>query len=91
LSVVDPEHPITTGLDSFDVIDEFFYGFVEPRRSTVLSAGHHPGFSAPLASVREPGRGRSAACLIGRDMRAYDTSGFQAFFGQLVAWLLREL
>lgn len=91
VSIVEPHHPITSGLQDFAVFDELYHGFVEPGRSTVLLAGRHLEMTAPLAWVREERRGRIAVCLIGHDMRAYNAGGFQAFFERLIRWLLRKL
>ena len=90
VAIVDRDHPITRGLEPFEVVDELYHDFVEPRRSSVLLAGTQDGLTAPLAWVREAGRGRVAVCLIGHDLRAYGSPGFQAFFGRMLDWLLRK-
>jgi hypothetical protein len=82
------EHPISTTLSDFRVLDErYSYLEVEPD-ATVLFDHEHDGARHPLVWARTAGAGRIVYDALGHDATSYDSAGHQALIAQAVRWLL---
>jgi type 1 glutamine amidotransferase len=72
VEIVAPDHPITRGLEDFDVRSEQYYMHIDPTNEvlamTTVSGEHAPqvaGSRMPVAWIRRWGEGRVFYCSIG--------------------------
>lgn len=74
VKITDHDHPVTAGVENFEVASEQYYMHVNPNNhvlaETVFSGEHLPwleGHTSPVAWVREWGQGRVFYHSIGHD------------------------
>ena len=74
VQIVAPDHPITRGLDDFDVRSEQYYMHIDPTNEvlamTTVTGEHAPqvaGSRMPVAWIRRWGEGRVFYCSIGHN------------------------
>lgn len=86
--VVDPDHPVTRGLGSFDTTDELYtcLAGAEPihvlaTATSVLDKRDHP-----MVFVREYGQGRVFLTTLGHDVRAITNSAVPELIRRGTAW-----
>jgi len=86
--VVDPEHPITRGMNDFSMIDET-YTMDDPvdEGTTRLVTIDHPLSMKTLAWTREYGKSRVLNYVSGHDHEAYQDESFLGILGRGVQWV----
>ena len=81
------EHPITAGLDDFDLFDEYYEFELADDDVTVLAQRHRDdGVVIPVLYVREVGRGRVVYLALGHDMRSWGEPPVRALVRQAITW-----
>ena len=81
------EHPITAGLDDFDLFDEYYEFELADDDVTVLAQRHRDdGIVIPVLYVREVGRGRVVYLALGHDMRSWGEPPVRALVRQAITW-----
>jgi type 1 glutamine amidotransferase len=81
------EHPITAGLDDFDLFDEYYEFELADDNVTVLAQRHRDdGVVIPVLYVREVGRGRVVYLALGHDMRSWGEPTVRALVRQAITW-----
>src|SRR5262245_53714743 len=84
LRIVDREHPITRGVEDFEVMDELYQlGGDRARLRVLAEAG-----GQPLLYTHAFGRGRVHYNALGHDQRALGHPSYQRLLLQAVAWAL---
>jgi type 1 glutamine amidotransferase len=80
------EHPITAGVESFDIDDEYYVIelFDGPTRILAQQTSHVGVL--PILYVREHGKGRVCYLALGHDMRAWGNHSFRRILQQAVRW-----
>lgn len=95
VTLTRPEHPVTLGLTNFLTTDELWHraGFLPGNDvlATAFSALDKKGSGRdePVAWIRKEGRGRSFTLLLGHDVRAMESFGFQALLRRGTEWAAR--
>ncbi len=85
---VGATHPITSGFDSFTVIDEI-YGFLDSDADiVVLATSAHGGSDHPVIWTRNVGDGRVVVDLLGHSRRSIDHPTHHELLRRSVHWLL---
>ncbi len=79
VQVVDPEHPITAGLDEFEAEDELYCIDYDPR-VTVLASAMYRGAAMPVCWTKPWGEGRVFYLSLGHDAASCRVPAF----GQLL-------
>lgn len=85
VSVVDPEHPITQGLDEFMVTDEQYITDYDPRNQ-VLASALWKGGAMPVAWTKPWGQGRVFWLALGHDAAACRHEMFQTMLVRGALW-----
>lgn len=85
VEVIDREHPVTAGLDSFEVEDERYELTDEAADLAILARaeGH------PSVYVRQHGRGRVCYVAPGHDRRTLALPQYAQLVHQAIAWAAR--
>jgi len=85
VSVVDPEHPITKGLDEFMVTDEQYILDYDPRVN-VLCTALYRGKAMPVAWTKSWGKGRVFYLALGHDPKACQHEMFKLLLQRGALW-----
>ncbi len=92
VKLINPTHPIAVGLTNFLTTDELWHRTgVQPGNevlATAFSAADRQGSGAdePVAWTRKVGEGRSFTLLLGHDVRAMESFGFQQLLRRGTEW-----
>jgi type 1 glutamine amidotransferase len=86
VSVTDPGHPITAGLDSFTVFDEPYDLDVDDDVHLLAEMDHPESGDVPVAWAKRYGRGRVAYCSLGHTEAALTHDAVQALVGRGARW-----
>lgn len=84
--IVDREHPITKGIDDFEIVDEIYKLDYEPDTFHVLIEGDVQGATYPICWVKEYGKGKVAYLSLGHGQQAFENPTFQELVIRMVAW-----
>ena len=89
---VGQPHPITRGLTNFLTTDELWHRTGLQTNIQILATAHSApekqgtGQDEPVALVTQFGRGRGFNLLLGHDVRAMESAGFQTLLQRGVEW-----
>jgi type 1 glutamine amidotransferase len=81
------DHPITAGVETFDLFDEYYEFEFADDDVTVLAQRHRDdGVVIPVLYVREVGAGRVVYLALGHDMRSWGEPAVRALVRQAIQW-----
>lgn len=89
--VVNREHPITSGLDDWETVDEIFLIDTPTKGSEPLLTTDHPESMKPLGWAHEYKQARVFCYQAGHDSQAYTNSSFQTVLSRGVEWVSRRI
>ncbi|GAA1982619.1 ThuA domain-containing protein [Nocardiopsis rhodophaea] len=96
VTITDPSHQVTQGVDSFSVASEQYYMHVDPTNhvlaETVFSGKHLPwieGHRMPVAWTRRWGTGRVFYCSVGHYLKDLKNPAATRLVRQGMAWACR--
>ncbi len=81
------EHPITSGIPAFEVLDEFYIQEVDPA-VTIHMVAVYQGTAYPMVWSRTAGRGRVACVAPGHFLQVWNNPTYQRLMLQTAGWLL---
>ncbi len=84
--IVDAQHPITDGLDSFETWDETYVHNELGKDLRVLMTRAESGAYEPSAWVRRHGEGRVFYTALGHDERTWRQEAFQELLHRAIRW-----
>ena len=88
VEIVDAEHPITRGMEAFQTVDELYTCLDGDTPVHVLAKAtskvDKKGY--PMAFVLAYGKGRVFHCVLGHDVRAFETAEVGELFRRGTAW-----
>ena len=91
IEVVDPNHPITRGMESWEMIDET-YNFPDTGEgSEVLLKVDHPQSMSTIAWTRKHRDVRVFCLQSGHDNQAFSNLNFRKILGRGVHWLAGKI
>jgi hypothetical protein len=81
------EHPVTVGVDDFELFDEYYEFEMADDKVTILAQRHRAdGLVIPVMYAREAGAGRVIYLALGHDMRAWGEPPFRQLVRQALTW-----
>ena len=88
VTLTNPRHPITNGLQSFDTVDELYTSLAGDRNIKILASARSKvdGKDYPIAFVYHYGKGRVFQCLLGHDVKAMQVPGVGELYRRGCAW-----
>lgn len=90
VEIGDPAHPITQGVEPFEVWDELYLMFYDPTYVHVVCRTHSfENREVPIAWTRAEGEGRVFYLSLGHTEQAYASPGFQALLRNGLRWAAR--
>jgi len=85
VNVNDSQHPVTQGLDNFEVEDEIYISAYDPAIHILASADWH-NRAHPMAWVKPYGAGRVFYTTLGHGPNTFTRPGMQQLIQQGVRW-----
>ncbi|MGQ9730156.1 MAG: ThuA domain-containing protein [Candidatus Zipacnadales bacterium] len=85
VSILDPQHPITEGLDEFMVEDEQYVTDYDPRNH-ILATALYKGVAMPVAWTKSWGKGRVFYLALGHNPEACQHETFQLLLKRGCLW-----
>lgn len=96
VEIVDQGHPITAGMEGFEMKSEQYYLHVDPTNrvlaTTVFEGVEMPwveGAIIPVSWVRRWGNGRVFYCSLGHQMEDFEVSGCREMIRRGLLWAAR--
>jgi type 1 glutamine amidotransferase len=86
VEIADSEHPITTGLSDWEMVDETYTMKQPASDSHVLLTVDHPHSIRAVAWTRRVGQNRVFCLVLGHDNRAWSQHNFQQVLGRGIRW-----
>ena len=86
VTILDPKHPITTGLKDFVIHDEIYWGFRVSDDVHPLLTTTHPKAGKPLMWTRSEGKSRVVFLQLGHDHFAYENPSFRELVARSIRW-----
>ena len=84
--VADPGHPVTRGIQDFEILDEVYKGYAVAQTDHVLLQTDHPLSEKAIAWVSHGGPGRVVYLELGHDGRAYGNETYRRLLRQAIEW-----
>jgi uncharacterized protein len=88
VDIVNPDHPVTRGMQPFETVDELYFCLTGERPITVLATAHSQmkNEDFPMAFVFEYGKGRVFHTPLGHDVQAFTLPGPAELIRRGCAW-----
>jgi len=86
VTVVDRNHPITQGVDDFQIDDETYGPFYTAADNHVLLKTDHPKNNPVIAWTRTYGKSRVCYLMLGHDHHAYENPNYRKLVYQAIRW-----
>lgn len=86
LDIADPDHPITAGLNSWEMVDETYVTDDAAPGSDILITTEHPNSMRTIAWTRRYKRSRVFCFQSGHDAAAYSNSSFRTVLRRGIIW-----
>jgi type 1 glutamine amidotransferase len=83
-------HPITAGIEAFNVYDELYIQHCDPAVDVHMLT-FDQGVAYPLVWSKGEGQGRVAHVALGHSPAVWQLESYQRLILQTVAWLVREI
>ena len=90
VEVLDPDHPVTRGVQAFSVADEQHAPIHDKKVHLLLQSRADDGKTAAAGWVLEPGRGRLCHLAPGHTREALLQPMYQVLLRNAVNWCLRK-
>lgn len=89
--VADPDHPITQGLDDWEMVDETYTVDEPGADSHLLLTTDHPHSMHALAWTRTHKQARVFCCALGHDAQAFENPQFRTVLTRGIRWAAQQL
>lgn len=86
VTVADKEHPITRGLNDFEIHDETYNKYYTAPDVKVLLKTDHPKNDPELAWVKDYGKSRVFHLMLGHDAKAWENPNFREILARGIRW-----
>jgi len=88
--VANEEHPVTEGLDDWEMNDEIYLMDTPTQASQILLKTNHPESMPTLAWAHQYRNAEVLCYQAGHDARAFTNPNFQALLARGIEWLARR-
>jgi uncharacterized protein len=88
--IADSSHPVTHGLEDFEIADETYFGYDVASDSHVLLTTTHTNNAPTLAWCRTCEAARVVYLQLGHDHLAYENPYYRQLVAQAIRWVARR-
>jgi type 1 glutamine amidotransferase len=85
--IADRNHPVTTGLDDFDIFDETYKGYYVEPGVTPLLATDEPSSNQVIGWAKKYGKARVVTLQSGHDIPTFENPNFRKLLRQSIEWV----
>jgi len=90
VKISDNDHPVTKGLEDFEVFDESYKGYyVDPGVKPLLTT-EEPSSSPVIGWTKKYGKARVVTIQSGHDVPTFENPNFRILLKQAVEWVYNE-
>jgi uncharacterized protein len=90
VKIEDKKHPVTTGIDDFDIFDETYKGYyVEPGVTPLLSTDE-PSSNRVIGWAKVYGKARVVTLQSGHDIPTFENTNFRKLLKQSIEWVSKS-
>lgn len=86
VEIADPDHPITRGLEDFEIHDEVYSNLHIDPGAHVLLTTKHPLSNRIIGWARKEGKARIAGIQLGHDNKAYSHPSYRRIIERAIRW-----
>lgn len=90
VTVADRQHPITQGVDDFEICDETYKNFYITPDAHVLLTTDHPLNDPPVAWVKQYGKSRVFYMMFGHGPKAWQTPAYSRLLANGIHWVAEK-
>jgi hypothetical protein len=90
VQVLDPDHPVTSGVENFVIHDEGYSNLSVIPGTTPLLRTDHPDSFPLIGWTHQYGNSTIVYLMLGHDKMAYEHPGFRKLVQQSIHWLASE-
>ncbi len=87
VKVADPKHPVTKGIEDFDILDETYGGGSVQPGVHVLLTTDEPSSTPSVAWTNRYGKSNVVTILLGHDNHAWTNPSFVKLLTQAIMWV----
>jgi uncharacterized protein len=87
VKILDRDHPITKGLEDFDIHDETYGGFEVMPDARPLLGTDEPTSGPVIGWWRRHGRARVVYIQLGHDRQAYENPNYERLVARAIRWV----
>jgi type 1 glutamine amidotransferase len=91
VQVANPQHPVTNGLASWNMVDETYLMHDAGKGSDIFLTVAHPKSMNTIAWTRQHKDARVFCCALGHDNRAYADPNFRTVVTRGIQWAGRRI
>jgi uncharacterized protein len=89
VTIIEPVHPITSGIGDFEIIDEIYKLDYERDSFQTLITSTVQGTVSPVCWIKEYGKGKVTFLSLGHGKQAFENGNFQELVIRMVKWAVR--
>jgi len=86
VNIADPNHPITQGLQDFEIVDETYNNFWVSKDAHVLLTTEHPDSGPVIGWTNHYGNSKVVYIQLGHDELAYGNESYRRLVHQAICW-----
>ncbi len=90
VQVVDSNHPITQGIDDFEIHDETYINYYTSPKPHILLKTDYVNSDAEIAWVKQYEKSPVCYLLLGHDSRAWENPQYVKILSNAIHWVARE-
>lgn len=87
VKIADRNHPVTKGLDDFDIFDETYKGFYVDPGVTPLLSTDEPSSTPVIGWAKMYGKARVVTLQSGHDVPTFENPNFRKLLKQAIEWV----
>ena len=91
VQIAAPEHPVTRGLQDFDIEDETYNGFHVNPDAHILLKADHPESGPVIGWEHQYGNSPIVYIQLGHDGHAYGNPGYRQLVSQAIRWVADQV
>ena len=90
VKVVNPKHPVTKGVNDFEIFDETYKGYYTEEGVTPLLTTEEPSSTPVIGWAKKYGKSRIVVLQSGHDAPTFENPNFRKLLRQSVNWVHRK-
>jgi len=90
VKIVDPDHPVTRGVQDFEIFDETYQGYYVEDRVTPLLTTTEPSSKPIIGWAKKYGESKIVVLQSGHDVPTFENPNFRTLLKQAIEWVSKK-